>query len=151
MLSTLGGLFGTIVPAAVLIILGVAYLCMGKPIMLTHESFFPDFSKIGTIVLAASIFLFYGGMEMNAVSDGGRRHVGGRRSHRYCRVLPRRIPAGIHSALHLEDMPAGNLFDPSHTSNSFPFFLNSALLTVFTIIVAIFRKSFVFRIDPSYY
>lgn len=66
-LSTLGGLFGTIVPAAVLIVLGVAYFCMGKPIMLTHESFFPDFSKIGTIVLAASIFLFYGGMEMNAV------------------------------------------------------------------------------------
>lgn len=66
-LSTLGGLFGTIVPGAVLIILGVAYLCMGKPIMLTHESFFPDFTKIGTIVLAASIFLFYGGMEMNAV------------------------------------------------------------------------------------
>ncbi|MBD5316497.1 MAG: amino acid permease [Bacteroides sp.] len=66
-LSTLGGLFGTIVPGAVLIILGVAYLCMGKPIMLTHESFFPDFTKIGTVVLAASIFLFYGGMEMNAV------------------------------------------------------------------------------------
>ena len=66
-LSTLGGLFGTIVPGAVLIILGVAYLCMGQPIMLTHESFFPDFTKIGTIVLAASIFLFYGGMEMNAV------------------------------------------------------------------------------------
>lgn len=66
-LSTLGGLFGTIVPGAVLIILGMAYLCMGKPIMLTHESFFPDFTKIGTIVLAASIFLFYGGMEMNAV------------------------------------------------------------------------------------
>lgn len=67
MLSTLGGLFGTIVPGAILIILGVAYFCMGKPIMLTHESFFPDFTKIGTIVLAASIFLFYGGMEMNAV------------------------------------------------------------------------------------
>ena len=66
-LSTLGGLFGTIVPGAILIILGVAYLCMGKPIMLAHESFFPDFTKIGTIVLAASIFLFYGGMEMNAV------------------------------------------------------------------------------------
>ncbi len=67
MLSTLGGLFGTIVPGAILIVLGVAYFCMGKPIMLTHESFFPDFTKIGTIVLAASIFLFYGGMEMNAV------------------------------------------------------------------------------------
>lgn len=67
MLSTLGGIFGTIVPGAILIILGVAYFCMGKPIMLTHESFFPDFTKIGTVVLAASIFLFYGGMEMNAV------------------------------------------------------------------------------------
>lgn len=66
-LSTLGGMFGTIVPGAVLIVLGVAYLCMGKPVMLAHESFFPDFTKIGTIVLAASIFLFYGGMEMNAV------------------------------------------------------------------------------------
>ena len=66
-LSTLGGLFGTIVPGAILIVLGVAYYAMGKPIMLTHESFFPDFTKIGTIVLAASIFLFYGGMEMNAV------------------------------------------------------------------------------------
>lgn len=44
-----------------------------------------------------------------------------------------------------------DLFDPAHASNSFPFILNSALLAVFTMVVVIFRKSFVFRIDPSYY
>lgn len=67
-LSTLGGLCGTIIPAAVLIILGVVYLCMGNPIHIdSHQSFWPDFSKFSTIVLAASIFLFYAGMEMQAV------------------------------------------------------------------------------------
>ncbi len=67
-LSTLGGLFGTIIPAAVLIILGIVYLCMGNPIHIdTHQSFWPDFSKFSTIVLAASIFLFFAGMEMQAV------------------------------------------------------------------------------------
>lgn len=43
------------------------------------------------------------------------------------------------------------IFDPHTLSNTFPFILNSALLGIFTIIVFIFRKSFVFRIDPSYY
>ena len=67
-LSTLGGFFGTIIPGALLIILGIIYLCIGKPIMLTpHQHFFPDFSSFNTIVLAASIFLFYGGMEMQGV------------------------------------------------------------------------------------
>lgn len=66
-LSTLGGLFGTIIPGAILIILGVVYVSMGKPVALTDISFFPDFTNLSTIVLAASIFLFYGGMEMQAV------------------------------------------------------------------------------------
>lgn len=65
--SQTGGLFGTIIPAAILIILGVIYLFGGGKIELVHESFFPDFTKISTIVFAASIFLFFGGMEMNAV------------------------------------------------------------------------------------
>lgn len=68
LLSTLGGLCGTIIPAAVLIILGIIYLCMGKPIHIdAHQPFWPDFSKFQTLVLAASIFLFYAGMEMQAV------------------------------------------------------------------------------------
>jgi putative glutamate/gamma-aminobutyrate antiporter len=67
-LSTLGGLFGTIIPAAVLIVMGIVYVCMGNHIFIdAHQSFWPDFSKFSTIVLAASIFLFYAGMEMQAV------------------------------------------------------------------------------------
>lgn len=67
-LSTLGGLFGTIIPAGVLIIMGIIYVAMGNHIFIdAHQPFWPDFSKFGTIVLAASIFLFYAGMEMQAV------------------------------------------------------------------------------------
>ncbi|MCM1503899.1 MAG: amino acid permease [Muribaculum sp.] len=66
-LSTMGGLFGTIIPGAILLLLGVVYVCMGKTVALTPMPFFPDFSNLSTIVLAASIFLFYGGMEIQAV------------------------------------------------------------------------------------
>lgn len=67
-LSTLGGLFGTIIPGSILIILGIIYICTGGTNEITpHQDFWPDFEKYSTIVLAASIFLFYGGMEMQAV------------------------------------------------------------------------------------
>lgn len=67
-LSTLGGLFGTIIPGSILIILGIIYICTGGANEITpHQDFWPDFEKYSTIVLAASIFLFYGGMEMQAV------------------------------------------------------------------------------------
>ena len=67
-LSTYGGLFGTIIPGAILIILGIVYICSGGTNEITpHQDFWPDFEKYSTIVLAASIFLFYGGMEMQAV------------------------------------------------------------------------------------
>ncbi len=67
LLSTYGGLVGTIIPGAVLIVLGIVYLCLGKPVHLAEEPFFPDFDSMGTVVLAASIFLFYAGMEIQAV------------------------------------------------------------------------------------
>ena len=67
-LSAMGGLIGTIIPAGILVILAAIYLIMGKPIYLPLDKpFFPDFSKINNLVLAASIFLFYAGMEMQAV------------------------------------------------------------------------------------
>ena len=67
-LSTYGGFIGTIIPAGILVILAIIYLCMGQPVYLPkHQNFFPDFSKINNLVLAASIFLFYAGMEMQAV------------------------------------------------------------------------------------
>lgn len=65
--STLGGLCGTIIPGAILIVLGIIYVCMGKQINLADVPFIPDFGNLSTIVLAASIFLFYGGMEIQAV------------------------------------------------------------------------------------
>ncbi len=67
-LSTMGGLFGTIIPAGVLIVMGIIYLATGNHIYIdAHQPFWPDFSKFSTIVLAASIFLFFAGMEMQAV------------------------------------------------------------------------------------
>lgn len=67
-LSSLGGLCGTIVPGAILIALGAAYVAMGKPIQMPlNTGFLPDFSNFHNMVLAAGIFLYYGGMEMQAV------------------------------------------------------------------------------------
>ena len=73
-LSTYGGLVGTIIPGAILIVLGVIYFCMGKPLALDDVPFFPDFSNVGTIVLAASIFLFYAGMEIQVVHVNDMRN-----------------------------------------------------------------------------
>lgn len=73
-LTTYGGMVGTIIPGAVLIVLGILYFCLGKPVELDHVPFFPDFSHAGTIVLAASIFLFYAGMEIQAVHINDMRN-----------------------------------------------------------------------------
>ena len=64
-----GALLGTVIPAGVLIVLGMAYWAMGNPIDISMNpaSFFPDLSNFNNLVLAASIFLFYAGMEMSAV------------------------------------------------------------------------------------
>lgn len=63
------GIFGTIVPAAFLIVLGFAYYIAGNTpeIPLAFDDIIPNFSDFSNIVLAASIFLFYAGMEMNAI------------------------------------------------------------------------------------
>ncbi len=64
-----GGIVGTIIPAAVLIVLGFAYyVTTGESqITLTWSDAMPDLSRFSNLVLAASIFLFYAGMEMNAI------------------------------------------------------------------------------------
>jgi putative glutamate/gamma-aminobutyrate antiporter len=67
-LSSLGGLFGTIIPGAILIMLGAVYVFMGHPIQMpVNTGLMPDFSNFGNMVLAASVFLFFAGMEMQAV------------------------------------------------------------------------------------
>ncbi len=64
-----GGIVGTIIPAIILIVLGFSYLLAGNTpqIELSWDEVLPDFSHFSNIVLAASIFLFYAGMEMNAI------------------------------------------------------------------------------------
>ena len=63
-----GGLAGTIIPAALLVILGIVYLATGGQSQMDfHGKFFPDLSNFNNLVLASSIFLFYAGMEMGGI------------------------------------------------------------------------------------
>ena len=64
-----GGMVGTIIPAAILIILGFIYYFSGRPLQvsLAWRDLIPDFSNFNNMVLAAGIFLFYAGMEMNSI------------------------------------------------------------------------------------
>ncbi|MFI3247637.1 MAG: amino acid permease [Rikenellaceae bacterium] len=67
-ISKWGGIVGTIIPAALLIIMGGVYLATGGHNHLDlSQSFFPDLTKLDNIVLASSIFLFYAGMEMMGI------------------------------------------------------------------------------------
>ena len=59
---------GTIIPALLLIILGIIYLSTGGQSQMNFDgNFFPDFTNFDNLVLASSIFLFYAGMEMSGV------------------------------------------------------------------------------------
>ncbi|WP_275665916.1 MULTISPECIES: putative glutamine/gamma-aminobutyrate antiporter GadC [unclassified Vibrio] len=65
-----GGLIGTVIPGLVLIVLGFSYLLFSgqtPQVELSWSQVIPDFSNFNNVVLAASIFLFYAGMEMNAL------------------------------------------------------------------------------------
>ncbi len=64
-----GGVIGVFIPAGVLVILGFAYVLSGNApqVAMAWGDIIPDLSNFGNVVLAASIFLMYAGMEMNAV------------------------------------------------------------------------------------
>lgn len=67
-ISRIGGTVGTIIPAALLIVLGIIYIATGgHNYMDMSQGFFPDLTKLDNIVLASSIFLFYAGMEMMGI------------------------------------------------------------------------------------
>jgi len=69
LISKWGGLIGTLIPGGVIIVLGIGYILFGgKSHMPIHRSdLLPDLTNVNNLVLAASIFLFYAGMEMSAV------------------------------------------------------------------------------------
>ena len=67
-ISKWGGMIGTIIPAGLLIVLGIIYIATGgHNNMDMSQGFFPDLTKFDNLVLASSIFLFYAGMEMMGV------------------------------------------------------------------------------------
>ena len=66
--AKIGGLVGTIIPAGLLIVLGIIYLSTGgHNNMDMSQGFFPDLTKFDNLVLASGIFLFYAGMEMMGI------------------------------------------------------------------------------------
>lgn len=67
-ISKIGGLIGTVIPAILLVILAVMYLVSGGQSQMDfHTNFVPDLSNFNSFVLAVSIFSFYAGMEMNSI------------------------------------------------------------------------------------
>ncbi|MBQ1222396.1 MAG: amino acid permease, partial [Alistipes sp.] len=67
-ISKWGGMIGTIIPAGLLIVLGIIYLATGgHNHMDMSQSFFPKLDHFDNLVLASSIFLFYAGMEMMGI------------------------------------------------------------------------------------
>ena len=79
-ISKWGGMIGTIIPAGLLIVLGIVYLATGgHDHMDLSQGFFPDLTRLDNLVLASGIFLFYAGMEMMGihvmeVRDPGRNY-----------------------------------------------------------------------------
>ncbi len=75
--AKIGGLVGTIIPAGLLILLGIYYLATGGHSNLDFSgSFIPEFNGLGSIVLASSIFLFYAGMEMGGIHVSDMQNPG---------------------------------------------------------------------------
>lgn len=64
-----GGIIGTIIPAIILIGFGFAYVIVTKDPQtpIRARDIIPEFKGFDSVVLAASVFLFYAGMEMNAI------------------------------------------------------------------------------------
>jgi amino acid transporter len=68
-LASSGVLIGTLIPGALLVVLGIVYLLQGNPSAapMTASNIFPAWNGIASIVLIVSNFGAYSGMEMNAV------------------------------------------------------------------------------------
>lgn len=67
-LAMIGLLGGVVVPAILLVVLGVLYVVQGHEmaISFTKDSFFPDFTKVGTLVILVAFILSYAGVESSA-------------------------------------------------------------------------------------
>src|SRR6476660_4676112 len=75
-LASSGLLIGTLIPGAILVILGIVYLLQGNvsaaPMNASH--LIPKWTGIASLVLIVNNFLSYSGMEMNAVHVGSLKN-----------------------------------------------------------------------------
>lgn len=78
-IAKLGFFGGILLPAAILVVLAIAYLISGAHLAIdfTPATFFPDFTKIGTLVVFVAFILSYMGVEasathVNEMSNPGR-------------------------------------------------------------------------------
>jgi amino acid transporter len=74
-LASSGVLIGTLIPGALLVLLGIIYLAQGNPSAAPMDAshLFPEWTGLASIVLIVSNFGAYSGMEMNAVHVGRLR------------------------------------------------------------------------------
>ena len=84
-LASSGVLIGTLIPGALLVILGIVYLAQGNPSAapMTADHLLPAWAGISSIVLIVSNFGAYSGMEMNAVHVN-RLKIRARSSRKRC-------------------------------------------------------------------
>src|SRR6188768_3755716 len=75
-LASSGLLVGTLIPGAILVILGVVYLMQGNPSAapMDADHLIPKWTGIASLVLIVNNFLSYSGMEMNAVHVGSLKN-----------------------------------------------------------------------------
>ena len=75
-LASSGLLIGTLIPGAILVILGVVYLLQGNPSAapMDADHLIPQWTGIASLVLIVNNFLSYSGMEMNSVHVGSLRN-----------------------------------------------------------------------------
>lgn len=68
-ISTFGVIGGTIIPGGVIILLGVAWFMMGKPVQIAFDlnSFVPNFSSPGQLAFFSTVLVSLCGLEMSAV------------------------------------------------------------------------------------
>ncbi|PTU54982.1 amino acid:proton antiporter [Sphaerisporangium cinnabarinum] len=68
-LSSWGLIIGTLVPAAILVVLGIVFLAQGNPSAapMDAQHLLPAWTGLASLVLIVNNFLSYAGMEMNAV------------------------------------------------------------------------------------
>ncbi len=77
-LSSSGTLLGTLIPGAILVVLGVAYLLQGNhpAAPMSAHQLLPAWSGLGSIVLIVNSFFTYAGVEVNAVHVDELRRPG---------------------------------------------------------------------------